>query len=128
LKAALPSLEEGPADECIDNHTSMKISIVPTKLKDEYPNDESRLTSKVGTSKERTTGEEGEKKKFLSSSFTNSPSKPFDEVVKNTQKVESVGGFESAPDDEKQSRRQLTKRRWKSTTVIAKNSNRSRLW
>jgi len=98
---SLLSREEVPVDEYIDNDISMKNNIITTNFKDKYPNDESRLTSELDTSNINPNAEEGEMKNFPSLSSTNSPSKPFDEELKNKQnKVEVVDDFDSAPDDE----------------------------
>ena len=85
--------EEAPLDECIENNNSTK-----NGRNNAFSNDESRIVSKVDVSKEST---DKDRRKFQSESRVNVTSKPFDEEMKTTQKVKTVGDLESAPDDEK---------------------------
>jgi hypothetical protein len=90
--------EEVPLDECIDNDIGLKNSSNSTSWKDEYPNDESKITSKADLRKGESTGS-GEKNPPLSP--TNSAAKPFDEDLQKSQTTKVVGDLEFAPDDEK---------------------------
>lgn len=100
---ALLSREEVPEDEYIDNDTVTKNDVIPIHLEDEYPNDESRLASRVDTLKERTNGDEDDHKNFPSLSSTNSVSKPFDEDLKKAEeKFKVVDDLKSTPDEKKE--------------------------